>query len=195
MSFYNSDRYKKTIKCIYDDKTPIRPIMISATSLSSSSAKIFKNVDIDTHGFTDIVMASSLIPILFKPYAFLDDVFVDGGFSSNIILDDAINYCNEHFPEEQVHIDVIVCTRKIEYEHVTSETLNLVGLIEKLINIVEQQVEYFEIIKNIKTPNNITVKVYEPKNKPNVSFLDFDHSEELWNYGSDLENINIYTIK
>ena len=68
-------------------------------------------------------------------------------------------------------------------------------LVEKLIGIIEQQVEYFEIMKTIKTPPNIKIKVYEPINKPNISFLDFDKSEELWDYGFDLSNIHTYTIE
>jgi predicted patatin/cPLA2 family phospholipase len=194
LSVYNSDKYKQTVKSIYDDKLPLRPVMISATSLNSSSSRIFRNKDIEEYGFTDIVMSSSSIPILFQPYFFLNEFFIDGGFTSNILLDESINYCLKNFPNEEVQIDVIVCSKKLNPEIIDKSNLNITKLIEKLIGIVEQQVEYFEIMKNIKTPSNITVKVYEPINKPDISFLNFDKSEDLWNYGFDLSNINIYEL-
>lgn len=194
LSVYNSDKYKQTVKSIYDDKFPLRPVMISATSLNSSSSRIFRNKDIEEYGFTDIVMSSSSIPILFQPYFFLNEFFIDGGFTSNILLDESINYCLKNFPNEEVQIDVIVCSKKLNPEIIDKSNLNITKLIEKLIGIIEQQVEYFEIMKNIKTPSNITVKVYEPINKPDISFLNFDKSEELWNYGFDLSNINIYEL-
>lgn len=194
LSLYNSDKYKKTVSSIYDNKLPIRPVMISATSLNSSKSQTFTNRDIIKYGFTDIVMASSSIPFAFQPYKFLDDYFIDGGFTSNIILDDAINYCMSHYPDEEILIDVIVCSKKINSEIINKNNLNITKLFEKILGIVEQQIEYFEILKNIKLPKNIKIKVYEPKNKPDVSFIDFDKSEELWNYGFDLNNINMYNI-
>ena len=195
LSVYNSDKYKQTVKSIYDDKLPIRPVMISATSLNSSSSRIFRNKDIEEYGFTDIVMASSSIPILFQPYFFLNEFYIDGGFTSNILLDESINYCLKNFPNEEVQIDVIVCSKKLNPEIIDKNNLNMTKLVEKLIGIIEQQVEYFEIMKNIKTPSNITVKVYEPINKPDISFLNFDKSDELWNYGFNLSNLNIYELQ
>lgn len=194
LSFYTSDKYKKTVIEVYKDKIPVRPVMISATSLIKSKSVIFTNEDIKNHGFTDIVMASSSIPFIFQPYYFSDDYFIDGGFTSNILLDEAINFCIENYPEEDIQIDVIVCSKKISSETLNKNTLNIPKLVEKVIGIIEQQMEYFEIIKNIKFPKNVKVKVYEPKNKPGVSFLDFDKSEELWNYGFDIDNINIYDL-
>jgi predicted acylesterase/phospholipase RssA len=195
LSAYDSDKYKKTVKSIYDDKIPVRPVMISATSLNTSASRIFTNKDIEEYGFSDIVMCSSSIPILFQPYFFLDEFFIDGGFTSNILLDESINYCLQNFPNEEVQIDVIVCSKKLDPEIIDKNNLNMTKLIEKLIGIIEQQVEYFEIMKTIKTPPNIKIKVYEPINKPNISFLDFDKSEELWNYGFDLANIHTYIIE
>ena len=93
LSIYNSNLFKKKIIEIYDGKTPVRPVIINATSLSKSSSVSFTNDDIIKYGFTDIIMSSATIPILFQPYSFLDDTFIDGGFTSNIAFYDAINYC------------------------------------------------------------------------------------------------------
>ena len=158
LSYYTSDRYKKTVTEIYKNKIPVRPIMISATSLIKSSSVIFTNKDVEKHGFIDIVMASSSIPFIFQPYYFSDDYFIDGGFTSNILLDEAINYCIENYPTEDVQIDVIVCSKKIKSETLNKNNLNIPKLVEKVIGIIEQQMEYFEIIKNIKFPKNVKIK-------------------------------------
>ena len=92
LSVYNTDPFKKQLD-IFNDREPVRPVIIGTTSLSTSSSQIFTEKDIYEYGFKDLIMCSTAIPILFPPYPFLDDVFVDGGITSNILLYDAINYC------------------------------------------------------------------------------------------------------
>jgi predicted patatin/cPLA2 family phospholipase len=188
---YNSDKYKAKLQNVYNTKKPVRPIMISTTSLNSSVSRIFKNEDILKYGFTDILMCSSSVPLVFQPYPFLDDLFVDGGLTSNILLDEAVNYCIDNFPGEEVQIDVIVTTKKIDTKPINKNKFGFIQLIERLFGVIEQQVEYVEILKNIKPPPNIKIKIYEPKDKPKVSFLNFNKPDELWNYGFDLSNITV----
>jgi predicted patatin/cPLA2 family phospholipase len=191
LSMYNSDKYKAKLQNVYNTKKPVRPIMISTTSLNSSVSRIFKNEDIIKYGFTDILMCSSSVPLVFQPYPFLDDLFVDGGLTSNILLDEAVNYCIDNFPGEEVQIDVIVTTKKIDTKPINKNKFGFIQLIERLFGVIEQQVEYVEILKNIKPPPNIIIKIYEPKDKPKVSFLNFNKPDELWNYGFDLSNITV----
>ena len=44
LSFYTSDKYKKTVIEVYKDKIPVRPVMISATSLIKSKSVIFTSI-------------------------------------------------------------------------------------------------------------------------------------------------------
>lgn len=179
------------METIFKDRKIRRPIMINATSLNTSTSKIFTEKDIEKYGFIDIIMSSSSIPILFQPYRFLDDFFIDGGFSSNIVLDQAIKYSLDNFKGEEVEIDVIICTHLLNKEMITKKELTFKKLIEKIMGIVEQQTEYFEVLDKMYIPSNIKINIYQPKNKLPISFLNFDRGEELWELGSNFENITI----
>jgi predicted acylesterase/phospholipase RssA len=191
ISMFNTNKYKSILETIFKDRKILRPLMINTTSLNTSSSKIFTEQDIEKYGFIDIIMSSSSIPILFPPYRFLDDFFIDGGFSSNIVLDEAIKYSLNHFPEEEVEIDVVICGHFIDEEVISQKELTFKKLIEKMIGIIEQQMEYFEVLEKMEIPSNIKINIYQPKNKLPISFLNFDNPEELWELGSDFENITI----
>jgi len=191
LSMFNTDKYKCIMETIFKDRKILRPIMINTTSLNTSTSKIFTEQDIEKYGFIDIIMSSSSIPILFPPYRFMNDFFIDGGFSSNIVLDQAIKYSLNHFSDDEVEIDVIICSSFIDKEVITEKELNFKKLIEKIIGIIEQQMEYFEVLEKMDIPSNIKINVYQPKNKLPISFLNFDNGEELWKLGSDFKNISI----
>jgi predicted acylesterase/phospholipase RssA len=191
ISMFNTNKYKSILETIFKDRKILRPLMINTTSLNTSTSKIFTEQDIEKYGFIDIIMSSSSIPILFPPYRFLDDFFIDGGFSSNIVLDEAIKYSLNHFPEEEVEIDVVICGHFIDEEVISQKELTFKKLIEKMIGIIEQQMEYFEVLEKMEIPSNIKINMYQPKNKLPISFLNFDNPEELWELGSDFQNITI----
>lgn len=191
ISMFNTNKYKSILETIFKDRKILRPLMINTTSLNTSTSKIFTEQDIEKYGFIDIIMSSSSIPILFPPYRFLDDFFIDGGFSSNIVLDEAIKYSLNHFPEEEVEIDVVICGHFIDEEVISQKELTFKKLIEKMIGIIEQQMEYFEVLEKMEIPSNIKINIYQPKNKLPISFLNFDNPEELWELGSDFQNITI----
>ena len=191
LSMFNNDKYKSHLETVFKNRKPVRPIMINTTSLNSSSSKIFTEEDIKKYGFIDIIMSSTSIPIIFPPYPFINDFFIDGGFTSNIVLDEAIKYCLNNFPDDDVQIDVIICGHSIDKEVISDKELTLIKLIEKILGIVEQQVEYFEVLKKLDIPSNIKIKIYKPKNPLPYSFLNFDHAKELWDLGSDFDNLSI----
>lgn len=197
LSLYDSDFFKQKIETVFEDKKPLRPILVSATSLSSSEPVIFNNDDIEKYGFTDIIMSSTAIPLVFQPHSFLDDMFIDGGLTSNILFYDAVNYylSNKDTKCDKICIDIIVCSRKIPKQSITKDNITFLKLLEKTLNIIVQEMEYSEILKNIDSPLDIDVTVYEQKEEMTVSFLDFDHGEELFNIGSDPSNIHEYKVK
>ena len=198
LSLYDSDFFKQKIESILKDKKPLRPILVSATSLSSSEPVVFNNDDIEKYGFTDIIMSSTAIPLVFQPHSFLDDMFIDGGLTSNILFYDAVNYylSNKNNSQcDKISIDIVVCSKKIPKQSITKDNITFLKLLEKTLNIIVQEIEYSEILKNINSPLDIDVTVYEQKNEMTVSFLDFDHGEELFNIGLDPSNIHEYKVE
>ena len=159
-SLYDTTPLKNTLTKVFKDRIPIRPILISATSLVKGRAEIFNKTDIQNYGFIDIIMSSTAIPILFPPYEFKNNLYVDGGVSSNILLYEGINYCLNNYPNESISVDVIVCGKKLqEYPDITKKN-NILNVAARLINIILQQVEYYEILNSIivsKPSINITM--------------------------------------
>ena len=192
LSLFNSDKIKSKLSPIFQDKIPLRPVLAGATSLINSSQTIFNNEDFEKYGFTDIIMSSISIPYLFQPYAFNGDVFVDGGLTSNVLFDDAINYCIKNFPDESIHVDVVV-SGKLQ-EPAQLDNLNFITFTERIVNIIFNQFEYSEIIKNIDFPSKFDITVYEQANA-SVSFLDFDKAEQLWDEGYTFSNVKTYNIE
>lgn len=190
LSVFNTKPLKKTLTNIFQNKKPIRPVIISATSLKTSKATIFDNKDIHKYGYVDILLSSAAIPVLFNPHEFLDDIFVDGGLTSNVILNEGINYCLDNFPEEKIFIDVILCGHVLDPD--SDIKLNLIEILERLLYIIKQQVEYSEIIDNIHFPkHNIVVNLYEQNISSDISMLDFSQGNELWNQGYTFSNVKI----
>ena len=194
LSMYNSNKFKNKIQNVFKELSPKRPVLIGSTSLSKCKSQTFSNDDIIEHGFTEPIMCSVSIPIVFQPYSFLNDMFIDGGFTSNILFNEAVNYAIKNYPGEDIQIDVIVCGRQIKEEDVNKDNINLTKLLEKIANIAVQQVEYSEIINKVDVPIYINVVLYERKNETDISFLDFDKSEELWNQGYTMSNVNIINL-
>ena len=178
---------------IFQNKIPVRPVLISATSLVKGQSEIFSEIDIKNYGFVDIIMSSTAIPIYFPPHEFKNDLYVDGGVSSNILMYEGVNYCLKNFPNEHITVDVIVCGKKLEKDPDIINKNNIIDVSTRLINIIFQQVEYYEILNNIQILNpNINVTIYEEKNPIGISISDFNNSEYLWNQGYNFTNVNIY---
>jgi hypothetical protein len=136
-------------------------------------------------------MASISIPIALPPYPFLNDIFVDGGLTSNILLNEGIDYCLNKFPLENIYVDVIVCGKKLgKYE---SMTITIKDIAERIISIITEQVEYSELLHPI-FENNVFIRVFEQQHQDSYGLLDFDASEILYNEGYNFTNVNIYWL-
>lgn len=193
-SLYDTKPLKNTLSKIFKNKKPIRPVLISATSLVTGRSELFSEIDIKKYGFLDIIMSSTAIPIYFPPYEFKNNLYVDGGLSSNILVYEGINYCLKNFPNESISVDVIICGKKIEdYPEITKKN-NIVNVAARLIQIIFQQVEYYEILNTIMVSNPfINITIYEEKDPIDVGISDFNKSKYLWNQGYNFTNVNIYT--
>ena len=192
LSLFDNTPYKKTLHKVFDSRVPKNNILISATSLHDGSSQIFDNEDILKYGYVDILLASTAIPIIFPPHEFLDDIFVDGGVTSNIVVNEAINYCIQNFPMEDIHIDAVITSklRNIDVEI----KMNILEILTRVVNILSEQFKLSELLHPI-FEKDITVTVYEQKTLSNYSLLDFEHSEDLWNQGYTFENVNSFQLK
>jgi len=191
MSIYDNAPLKKTFDKVYGNIEPIRPVKISATSLKKGLTEIFTEDDIRKYGFTNVLMSSTAIPLLFPPYQFNDDIFVDGGLTSNLLVNEGIDFCLDNFPNENVYIDVIVCGVKIRED--TSLQYHFKEIVNRLILIIMEQLEYSEILHSV-LEENIFITVYEQKDEQGINVLDFTAAEKLWYQGYNFTNVNVYWI-
>lgn len=191
LSLYDNRPVKNKLNEIFSNVTTIRDIKIAATSLIDGTSRIFTKNDVLQYGLIDILMSSIAIPIALPPYPFLNDIFVDGGLTSNILLNEGINYCLDNFPLENVYIDVIICGKKLgKYENLT---MNIKDIVERIISIITQQVEYSELLHPI-FENNVFIRVFEQQHQDSYGLLDFDATETLYNEGYNFTNVNIYWL-
>ena len=191
ISLYDTTPLKNKLNSIYGDKKPIRPIKVGTTSLKEATTKVFDEVDVAKYGFTDILLSSTAIPILFPPHKFLNDFFVDGGLTSNILLNEGVNFCLDNHPNEDIYVDVIICGMKVPEDDELK--YNMKDIVQRLITVIQQQVEYSELLHLIDE-KNIYITVYEQKYQESISLLDFSKSEQLWYEGYNKTNVNVYKI-
>jgi len=191
LSLYDNIAIKNKLNEIFSNLTTIRDIKIGATSLIDGTSRVFTKKDVLQYGLVDILMSSIAIPIFLPPYPFLNDIFVDGGLTSNILLNEGIDYCLNKFPLENIYVDVIVCGKKLgKYE---SMSMTIKDIAERLISIITEQVEYSELLHPI-FENNVFIRVFEQQHQDSYGLLDFDATETLYNEGYNFTNVNIYWI-
>lgn len=189
ISLYDNTPLKNKLISLYSEIKPIRPLKIGTTSLKDATTRVFDEKDVETYGFTDILLSSTAIPILFPPHKFLDDFFVDGGLTSNILLNEGVNFCLDKHPNEDIYVDVIICGMKVPRNDELK--YNIKDIIQRLITVIQQQVEYSELLHLIGE-KNIYITVYEQQHQESISLLDFSKSEQLWYEGYNLTNVNVY---
>ena len=191
LSFYDNAPIKKKLNEIFSNLSAVRDIKIGATSLIDGTSRVFTQDDMLQYDLVDILMSSIAIPIAFPPYPFLNDIFVDGGLTSNILLNEGINYCLEKFPYESIYVDVIVCGKKLgKYE---SLTMNIKDIAERIISIISQQVKYSELLHPI-LESDVFIRVFEQQHEDTYGLLDFDATEILYYEGYNFTNVNVYWL-
>ena len=138
-------------------------------------------------------MSSTAIPIYFPPYKFNNDVYVDGGLTSNILIYEGIDYCLKNFSNESINVDVVVCGGELGIDYDVINNFSFITVVKRLISILTQQTEYYEILSRILIEKPIVnITIYEIKDGMPVSFTDFDKSEYLWNQGYNFTNVRTY---
>ncbi len=188
-SMYDNSPLKKKLHSIFDGRNLVRPLIIGATSLKYGVQTIFQTEDIkDNNYLVDVLMASTAIPMYFPPYIFNNDVYVDGGLTSNVDITEAINYCFINYPNTKVNVTVVLAGKTLSEDSSIVTTLNTKTFINRLLNVLVNEVEFSELYHHMKY-KNIDITVYEQKNAQGYNMLDFTATEELFNQGYNFTNV------
>lgn len=187
-SLYSTKPLQDTLHTIFKNRPIINNVTISATSLVTLKRTLFTEKDLQQS--LDPLMASSAIPILFPPYTIKNDSFVDGGLSGNILIQEGIYRCGEN---DVINIDAILCTNI--YSKYNTIPKNILDIIPRIINIIENRVEYTNIDRFLSKSSVANFVLYSPLNDLPVSYIDFSKGEQLFEYGIDFKNVKINVIK
>ena len=177
------------------DRTLQQPLIISATSLTNGLGQLFSHGDIIDKNIVDLLMSSTAIPLIFPPYYYDSDFFVDGGISSNILLDEGINWCINRNKTSKINVDVIICSSsEINVDDsFKNPVVSFKQLITRLFTIISHQLEYFQLFNVIKR-KDVFITVYEQKSPTNISFIDFDQGSILFDMGYTFSNVKKYNL-
>ena len=195
LSLFNTSPEKKKLQTIFMDRTLQQPLIISATSLTNGLGQLFSHGDIIDKNIVDLLMSSTAIPLIFPPYYYDSDFFVDGGISSNILLDEGINWCINRNKTSKINVDVIICSSsEINVDDsFKNPVVSFKQLITRLFTIISHQLEYFQLFNVIKR-KDVFITVYEQKSPTNISFIDFDQGSILFDMGYTFSNVKKYNL-
>jgi hypothetical protein len=191
LSMYDTKPLVSTLNKVFKDRKPFQPVIIGTTSLKEGANHVFTEQDIDVYGYNDILMASSAIPILSPPHTFKDDIFVDGGLTGNVLVNEGVDYCIKNFPKDEIHVDVILCGVKLSAD--PDLQLKLKDIINRLISIIIEQFENSEILHPI-IESRLSITVYSQRDAQGISLIDFTAAEKLWDQGYNWTNVKVYEI-
>ncbi len=178
-SIYDNSPLEDSIYKILSNKkeTSDRPItLIGSTNLNTQKLDIFRYDKLKIKEQVDLLMATTAIPILFKPRKINDCLYVDGGTIENEIIYQVL----EEFPADYYNITFVCATNK---EQMNSEINNikdyLKGVSNLLVNnyiydIAKIKNTYFDCKKgkiNICYPTNPELLKYK--------FLNFNNAKKL----------------
>lgn len=199
LSLYDNSNLENTLDKLFNNINIKNNVILSATSLASSSKVVWSNKDLENQRVTPFIMASTSLPILFPPYYFKDQYFFDGALSSNILLDETIQFCKEKYPYSKIHIDLIL-TDSYSFNKTDTQTKesisNIKDVIYSLINTITKISEYNELsdFENICNYEHIDITLYERNGDFDVDYTDFNQGKKLWNNGFLLHNTKILNI-
>jgi predicted patatin/cPLA2 family phospholipase len=170
-----------------------RDIIMGATNLNTGRLELFNRTDFTSVNKTaSIVMASSSIPVVFPPFYFEGNYYVDGGVYSNELVIPGIEYCLDR-GYTNITIDSIVCSppiNKITNTEIYSDTL--IGIASRAYDIMSNVVfnhELYSICNNYKEIKIILpMYIYKPNEPYPGSLLDFDKKDllKMFNMGFNL---------
>ena len=154
-----------------------RDVIIGSVDLNSGEMNFFNRNDLNSASrTTNIIMASTAIPLIFPPVYLDGNYYIDGGTVSNELIIPGIKYCMTRNMSNIV-IDVIICSPPID--NITNsdiEKMSIFGLGTRAYDILSNSVFNHELYTSCKT-NELTfpIYVYKPSEPYPGNMLNFDH--------------------
>lgn len=195
LSLYNTKPLINTLKQNFNNLIIKNKLFISSTNVNQAK-KIIWDENMVQKNMINSIMASTALPFILNPIVIKGEYHVDGGLSSNILLEEVIDYCSKI--SKNINIDVVLSSpfteknnklRKhntiIEYYYNLYNTITTVLMYNQLQNLEN----YLDILKISK--KNINITIYERNGLDEFNHIDFEKGNILWNKGFNLENTKI----
>ncbi len=156
-----------------------RDILIGAVNLNTGLLRLFNKSEFYSPIRTsDIVMASSSIPVIFPPRFLDNNYYVDGGTFSNEIVRPAIKFClDSGYEKDDVIIDIIICTPPIS--NISNSEIakdHIYGLGSRAYDIATSALSNHELYTSCnENQESYPMYIYKPSEPYPGSLLDFSH--------------------
>lgn len=112
-SLYDTAPEKKLLAKVVAGATLHRKFIIGTTNFLTGAYEKFDEETLSRDEFTDAMMTSSAIPVLFPNVNFRGNTYVDGGVKIGVDIAAGINKClDAGFTQENIVADVILCNSK-----------------------------------------------------------------------------------
>lgn len=164
----------------------LRDIIIGSVIMNTGKMKLFHKSDFTSVAkATNIMLASSAIPVIFPPVFFDNQYHIDGGTYSNEIIIPGIEYCLNK-GDTNIIIDVIICSPPI-YNITNKEIYDntIIGMAMRTYDIMSNVIFNHEIYSscdlstfiNRKIQYSFPVYIYKPEKQYAGNLLDFNHND------------------
>lgn len=147
--------------------------------------------DINTNAISyDDFVASAAIPVVFPPVSLADTShqsvgsFVDGGLQKNEIFLSGLKYCDSKF--DSVIMDLVFANYQSEQDDPGPWTLW--NIAKRSFDLIKEDFDnmYFKSVsscQDYRSTLQLQVNIYMPPEPIDVSALNFDYGDMLWNLG------------
>ncbi len=171
-----------------------REIIIGAVNLNTGLLRLFNKSDFSSPvRSSNIVMASSSIPLIFPPRYLDGNYYVDGGTFTDELISPGIQYCRDQgYADVEIEIDVIICSPSIS--NITNEEIEndyIIGLGERAYDIVSNVVSNHELYSQCNDKQEVfPMYIYRPYSPYPGGLLDFEHEDlvKMFNIGYNIKN-------
>lgn len=155
-----------------------REILIGVTNLEDGKRTVFNTSDLNAgfSNYSNSLMASTAIPVLFPPEDYLSTLFIDGGMVSNELILPSISKCHQ-MGKTDISFDIVICSKLIEYQSYENLLkLRIVGLMERDIEVAENTFFNHQIFSTCSNGSKrFPIKLYSPNVIFNWTMIDFSH--------------------
>jgi predicted patatin/cPLA2 family phospholipase len=112
-SLYDTSPLRKLLDKFVQSSYLKRKFIIGATNFETGAYDKFDEESLNVDEYTDAILSSSAVPILFPNIKFRNNNYMDGGVKIGVDIPSGINKClDDGFSEKDIIVDVILCNSK-----------------------------------------------------------------------------------